>query len=111
MSATCIRRMVVSFGLVIAVLAIAAGRTDARPLYKKAFDEVYSEELKGKPVTCAVCHPGDNKRDLNRYGQALEKELGEKNVRDLERIKAAIRAIEPVVRGEIATADKAFFTE
>ena len=69
--------------------------SNARPLYKMCWEEVYKDVLKplnGK-VTCAVCHPGDSKKQLNHYGKAIAEELGEKNVTDKEKIIAAIKAV------------------
>ncbi len=81
----------------LAVLFFIASQrpSDARPLYKSCWDEVYKDALKpfNRRVTCAVCHPGDNKKDLNHYGKAIAEELGEKNVKDREKIIAAIKAV------------------
>ena len=66
----------------------------ARPLYKKCWEVVYKDKLKRDRVTCAVCHPGDSKKELNHYGKAIAEELGEKNVTDVEKIIAAIKAVE-----------------
>lgn len=66
----------------------------ARPNYKKCFDEVFKDELKGSnKTTCNVCHIGDDKKKLNSYGQKLEKELGEKMVKEEQKIKEALKKI------------------
>ena len=78
------------------VFVIATERpSTARPLYKKCWEIVYKDKLDttGGKITCAVCHPGDNKKDLNHYGKAIAEELGEKNVKDVEKIIAAIKAV------------------
>ena len=68
---------------------------EARPLYKKAFDTVYADIAKKCKTNCSICHVEgtDDKKGLNHYGKALAKELGEKNVKDMEKIIAAIKAI------------------
>ena len=70
--------------------------SDARPLYKKCWEEVYKDKIKenGWKITCTVCHPGDTKKKLNHYGIAIAKELGERNVMDVAKIIAAIKAVE-----------------
>ncbi|MBC7815948.1 MAG: hypothetical protein IAG10_03510 [Planctomycetaceae bacterium] len=92
------RRILRSLWLVASLVAVfvlvSARPSDARMPYKKGFDILYKENLpKTGAVTCAVCHPGETKRELNRYGKALAEELGEKDVRDMERILAALKAI------------------
>lgn len=81
--------------LAITLLIASQRPSDARPLYKSCWDEVYKDILKplGGKVTCAVCHPGDSKKNLNHYGKAIAEELGEKGVQDREKIIAAIRAV------------------
>ena len=66
----------------------------ARPNYKKVFDATYTEIAKNK-TNCAICHGSENdKKKLNHYGEALKKELGEPKVKDEEKIKKALKAIE-----------------
>lgn len=87
------RCLLFSAGLLAVMSLIAvAPRSEARPLYKKAFDTVYADIAKQK-TTCAICHHGDSKKNLNHYGQALAEELGEKNVKDMDKILEAIKAI------------------
>lgn len=80
------------------VLFITSERPgDARPNYKACWEEVYKDTVKkiGKngKVTCAVCHVGDDKKHLNHYGKAIAEELGEKAVKDKEKIIAAIKVV------------------
>lgn len=75
---------------VASLAVVSSTEAEARPLYKKVFARLYP--TLGK-VDCNVCHEGSSKTSRNSYGQALEKELGEKNVKDEERIEAALRAI------------------
>lgn len=66
---------------------------EARPLYKKVLDRL-AEDLLGKNKTdCSICHPGTKKSELNKIGQALDAELGEKNCRDEQKIEDALRKI------------------
>ncbi len=92
------------------VLASAfASQSEARPLYKKIFEQEYPKVVKvsGK-VTCNLCHPGKAKKKRNHYGVAFAKELGkadgdkqpgptgktQKEVKDKDKIKKALKAIE-----------------
>ena len=86
--------------VVVAVIAVsfllpAPERVTARPLYKKVFEELYRKRLPEKTkVSCAICHPEKSKKKKSKYGQALEEELGEKNVKDREKIREAMKKIE-----------------
>lgn len=91
-----LRPICLACSLAIAFVVAAERPSDARPLYKKCFDKVVNEtfpKLERGKSTCAVCHDGDSKKSLNHFGKALAEELGEKNVRDEEKIIAAIKAI------------------
>lgn len=67
----------------------------ARPRYKNVFEELYRKRLPEKTkITCSICHPEKSKKKKSNYGKALEKELGEKNVKDRERIREALKKIE-----------------
>lgn len=70
----------------------SAEEVTARPQYKKAWDTLY--KLRGVKAKCSVCHPAIRKPQLNAYGTALAKELGEKNVKDMRKIMDALKAIE-----------------
>jgi len=79
--------------LVLSTL-FSSSAVNARPIYKSVFTELYSPGLPRVKMTCAVCHPGKQKRELTRYGKALAEALGRKNVKDRERIRRAMKAIE-----------------
>jgi|GEM_PF-3066790 len=68
-------------------------RAIARPHYRTMIEKVYPRTFKQK-VDCNLCHRGSDKTSRNHYSAALEKALGERNVKDEERIMEAIRAIE-----------------
>ncbi|MBI1312372.1 hypothetical protein GC176_13865 [bacterium] len=68
---------------------------EARPLYKSVWEEMYRERLPDRTkVSCSLCHPENSKGKKNKYGRALEKELGEKNVKDRDRVRKALKKIE-----------------
>ncbi len=56
-----------------------------------AFAKVYPDQ---KPLLkafrCNICHVGRNKRNLQPYGKRLKVALGEKNVKDEDRIRKAL---------------------
>jgi hypothetical protein len=86
-------------------VSVAIGVTDsleARPQYRTAYRQVYPEDSRGGTLKCALCHlPKDedgSRPDLKRrtsYGRQLEEALGEKNVKDRDRIREALREIGP----------------
>lgn len=84
--------LVACMAIVISILS--ARPSSARPNYKKCFDVVFKEIAKTNKTNCNVCHGGgDDKKSLNHFGEALAKELGEKNVKDEAKIIAAIKAV------------------
>ena len=74
-------------------LLLGPGSADARPNYKKALEQTY--ELNDK-VSCGGCHGngGKNKKVVSEYGEAMKEALGAKNVKDMDEIVAALKAIE-----------------
>ena len=78
------------------IVLCVAHRGDARPNYKKAFDSLYVDSAKKSTTNCSMCHSegSDDKKQRNHYGVALAKELGEKMVKNQEKIIAALKAIE-----------------
>lgn len=76
--------------LVACVLALPCA--EARPRYQKVWERIYLDQSDQK-VGCGLCHPTSKKAILNRYGQSLADELGEKNCRDETKIEEAIRKI------------------
>lgn len=74
---------------------LSAPDAQARPKYfnefKAAYANVAEEADKQK---CNVCHFGQEKKNRNDYGKALAEALGEKNVMDAEKIKAALKKAE-----------------
>ncbi len=77
------------------LLLILPATSEARPKYRAVFEKQYPEYLKtGKKVSCALCHPTEKKTDRNHYGEALAKELKEKNVGDDKVVAEALKKLE-----------------
>lgn len=89
---------------VFAVLATAAvagfmvssapQQATAQPQYLKAFTEKY-DIAEAKEKKCGVCH-GEKKTERSEYAQAMGKALGEKKVKDVEKINKALTDVEAV---------------
>ena len=77
--------------LCVGVLSLPSSAS-ARPKYKSAFEKTYGEKVEEK-ITCNVCH-GKSKKMVSEYGKALGEALGEKNVKDEEKITESLKAIE-----------------
>lgn len=68
----------------------APKQADARPEYQKAFLEKYSKlSDEDKEKKCLICH-GKEKKMRSDYAMALEKALGAKMVKDVDKIAAAL---------------------
>ncbi|QDU63271.1 hypothetical protein Pan216_41490 [Planctomycetes bacterium Pan216] len=84
------------FTLAVSAVAVAAmfvavpEQVQARPNYLKQFKAMYGEKYTDK-LTCAVCHPGKNKKEKNAYGMAVGKALGAKKVKDVGEIDGAMK--------------------
>ncbi|MEW4487142.1 hypothetical protein AB1L42_03625 [Thalassoglobus sp. JC818] len=76
---------------VIGLFAAAPKQAEARPQYLKAFLVKY-DIAEAKELKCGVCHGegGKNKKVVSDYGKALGKALGEKNVKDADKIAEAL---------------------
>lgn len=72
---------------------------EARPRYLKVFNEVYPD--RAPPVSCALCHIGNEKRIRTEYGIAVEDALGARNVSDQDTIKIALKNAEAKLPEEI----------
>jgi hypothetical protein len=93
------RRTYVFFATVLVSLILPAPEAArARPLYKSVWEEMYHERLPDRAkVSCGLCHPTNSKAKKNEYGKALEEELGERNVKDRERIREALKSVEDLL--------------
>lgn len=85
--------------LLVVSSALAPASVSARPLYLTVFTELYLSRGPQVKVGCAVCHPAKSKAHRNRYGRVLEEALRDKNVKDRERVREAMRSIEHLFPG------------
>lgn len=85
------------------ILAVGLSAADARPKYKSTFQKQYPKVVeKNKKIACDACHvPEKKKTERNNYGQALlktlkevVKEIPEKGVTDIKKIKEALKKAE-----------------
>ena len=74
----------------IATIAVAP----ARPQYLAQFGRTYSEFPIKRESRCAICHCGTSKKGHNDYGDAIEKVLEGKNVKERAAIEKALRMVE-----------------
>ena len=91
------------FVLAVAVIAtsglLTPEQVQARQPYFNAFKETYKklDESKVDELKCGICHGGEkgaNKKKLSKYAQEIGKGLGGKNVKDMDKIKEALKAAE-----------------
>ena len=92
---------------VVGLFAAAPQNVEARAQYGKAFPEKY-ENLKEKynEMKCGTCHGGEkgaNKKIRSDYAKAFAKALGEKNVRDVEKINEAFDKAAEAKNGDEGT--------
>lgn len=91
---------------VVGLFAAAPQKVEARAQYGKAFTDKY-ESLKEKydEVKCGMCHgdKGMNKKVRSDYAKAFGKALGEKNVKDVEKLKEALAKAAEAKNGENGT--------
>ena len=80
-------------------LAYEPQNAEARPRYLKVFNEVYPD--RAPPISCTLCHIGNDKTIRSEYGIAVEDALGARNVSDQDTIKAALKNAEAKLPEEI----------
>ena len=85
--------------LLVVASVLTPSPAEARPLYMRVFKEMYLSRFPRVKATCAICHPSKSKRHLNRYGKAFEEALGDKNVKDEERVRETMKSIEYLFPG------------
>ncbi len=97
---TTIGRTATAGALLLALLVLSSGRTEARPPYKKLYQKTYPklDKTEGIKISCKVCHPVKDKKMRNNYGAALRIELGvtdrKKWEKDLAKVTAALQRLE-----------------
>lgn len=74
------------------IIFVESENVAAQPQYLKQFKEKYKDDL--KKIDCKVCHPGKDKKERNVYGKALADALGEKKVKDTDKIDMALKKVE-----------------
>ena len=89
--------LALGFAIAGAMLIAGLGKAQARPNFPRAFLTEYPNlKAKIRVAKCGVCHPRKNnakKKKRNNYGQALQKALGAKKVKDKKKLKAAFAKI------------------
>ena len=73
--------------------AVLASNAHARPDYNKEFWAAYPSLKEHAETKCGACH-GSDKKVRNDYGKAFGTALGEKNIKDAEKIKEALKKTE-----------------
>lgn len=87
----------VTLGAVVGLLLMSTPQqADAQKQYMDNFAVRYPELAERvEEMKCAVCH-GSTKRMRSDYAMALEEALGEKKVKDVEKIMAAFETVEAI---------------
>lgn len=68
----------------------------ARPKHMAIFSELYREHYPRdlRAMECTICHRGNKKTELWKYGETLSEALGAKNVLNPVAIQRALREVE-----------------
>lgn len=82
-----------------AILLILASRADARPNFGKIFESTYENEYAGTDVkthSCTICHlqGTKDKRVRNNYGDAVAETMQDKDRKDMDAIRQALKEAE-----------------
>lgn len=86
-----------AWALVVGLLLYGTGSAQARPEYKKGFDNKYKTHFDkaGTKIDCNTCHVKDKKKtERNVYGMDYGTTLGAKKVKDMKKIEDALVGIE-----------------
>lgn len=79
-------------GAIVVGGMVFSGEALARKEYKEGFEKAYPAlAAQIKEANCNVCHVGKSKKDRNDYGKAVGEALGEKNVKDGDKIAEALK--------------------
>jgi hypothetical protein len=90
--------LLVGFAALMTLGFAFPGAANGRPQYATEMMQMYADKKAAiTPMKCSICHgeKGANKKKLNEYGTAVDKALGEKNVKDKEKIRKALKEAEP----------------
>jgi hypothetical protein len=87
--------MVGGLALGALVLASLGHEAEARPPYLKEFIGTYpAVKSEAESSKCLVCHYGESKKNRNDYGKAFGEALGSPNIKEAEKIVAALKKSE-----------------
>jgi|JI6StandDraft_1071083.scaffolds.fasta_scaffold225608_1 hypothetical protein len=86
------RRTLYTVTFVAGLFIVGLQSADARPRFLSVFKEFYPD--RSETAKCAICHPSTKKTERTEYGMAVDEALGEKNVKDDEAIKKALKKAE-----------------
>lgn len=87
--------MIVAVAAAVGLMVVAGPKSaQARPEYQKAMIAKYTKiSAEDQEKKCLICH-GEKKTERSDYAQALGKALGGKNIKDVEKINAALTEVE-----------------
>jgi hypothetical protein len=88
---------VISFAGMLALGFAFPGAARGRQQYHTELKAMYPDTKAVIDSNCGFCHGGEkgsNKKKLNEYATAVGKALGEKNVKDKEKIRKALKEAE-----------------
>lgn len=90
------KKAVVWSGCGALVLSLLVGSAGAFPQFKKEFDAMYPNQAENSgTLKCNLCHAGESKKMRNPYGQALDKLLSKDDTKNADKIREALKAVEP----------------
>lgn len=78
----------------LSLMGWAPKQAEARKEYMDAFIAKYSNITEAKEKKCLICHGAESKKQRNDYSMALEKALGKKMEKDVEKINGALTEVE-----------------
>jgi cytochrome c553 len=81
--------------LIVAAMAmgLSLDSVQARPKFVDVFKETYPNVADAATAKCGICHAGTDKKMRNDYGAAVGGAIGEKNEKDLAKVKAALEKV------------------
>lgn len=74
-------------------LCLSIDSAQARPKFVDVFKETYPSVTAAATAKCGICHAGTDKKMRNDYGKAVGGAIGEKNEKDLAKVKAALEKV------------------
>lgn len=74
-------------------MCLTLDSAQARPKFVDVFKETYPSVTAAATAKCGICHAGTDKKMRNEYGAAVGGAIGEKNEKDLAKVKAALEKV------------------